>query len=346
MSMLENVPPVNGRRPAPGSSTSQQRAPGWLLIALGSGFGFLSGPFLSAVANHGRPVAGSLLATPVLLSIAAVFGWMADVLDGEPLRSTLVRVAAVLIGGGVLFMLPHSLALPAEGDFWWRTDAERWAVYSVPYPFVAWLVFSRSRRRWAALATCAAVAGCLASAWPKLLVGARAQTAVLMHDEIDVPAASLYAVGIPGARPTDGYFADDGTVSVTYTLDGYTHPAATTDAGYDIGLTVFPATDSSPCPDLSQILLNALPDGGGAGTADDEACRRLPDGRWRYAHEYDVNHVTQVERVGGYFIVLTANTHTTGLVEDLPVVFASLHHPTTREFVAIGLSDAFPSPLE
>jgi hypothetical protein len=362
MSMPEDQQPED-RRPAAVSNAPRGRpAPAWRLIVLGSGFGALSGPFLCAVVNHGEPVFGSLIAAPFLL-LGVLFLRAVVVLDQLPWRSALPKVVAVLIGGGVLFMLPRLLALPAPGDFWWRTDLERYAVYCVPFPLAAGLVFSRPGRRRFYAVVCAVAAACLVvSAWPKLHLGATAQTAAVLNRELGLPAAALYTVGIPGAHPTDGYYADDGAVSIAYTIDGYRHPTGTyTDVtvsgtqtsattfpvyiGYDVALTVYPAQANSPCPTIDGNLFSTLPDLYSGGT-DDGPCRQLPNGRWQYSAQGDTVHLTEVERIGDFYVALTVNTQTTGLARQLPLLFAGLHHPDAGELVALGLSRKVPSPVE
>lgn len=316
------------------------------LIALGPVIGTLSGPFLSAVVNHGRPGVASLVALPFFLLFGAIYLRTVMVRGGYPWPSALARAATALIGGGVLFMLPHSLALPAAGDFWWRTDTERWAVYSAPYLFVAWLAFARRGRRWIPTALIATLAAGLVMAWPKFELGATAQTAALLRNELNFPAASLYTVGFPGARPTDGYYADRSIVSITYAVSGYARSTSTrklvAPIGYDFALTVYPAgNDTSPCADLGDNLSWVLPDSYGT-FADYATCERLPNGRWQYSEQIEPGHVVQVERVGGYFIALTVNTQITGLEEQFPALFTGLHHPNAAELVAVGLDDNAP----
>lgn len=83
-----------------------------------------------------------------------------------------------------------------------------------------------------------------------------------------------------------------------------------------------------------------LPDGFGGGTF--ATCKQLPNGRWQYSENVDPAHLTQVERVGDYYIALTVNLQERTLVAQFPQLFAGLHHPSTDEFVAIGLSGNTP----
>jgi hypothetical protein len=199
---------------------------------------------------------------------------------------------------------------------------------------VSWLVFSRAKHRLIPLAACVAAAVCLVTAWPKLIVGATAQSATALRGELGLPAASLYTVSIPHADPTDGYFADGTTVSVSYNVVDPNKTSAR-NVGFDLALTVYPAHGTSPCPDLSETLSNVLlSDAVGAPGA--ETCRTLPNGRWRYTSEFNPDYVTEVERAGGYYMALTVDAQ--DVTTPFPQLFADTHHPDSAELLAIGLN--------
>lgn len=217
---------------------------------------------------------------------------------------------------------------------------ERYAVYCVPYPFVAWLVECRRPQRIPGLA-CIAVAGSLVLGWPWLHDRLHNQTADVLRHELGVPGPMLYTVDSPGAQPVGGYFLDDSGLSETYRIAGYSDPSNADYPGYDLVLTVFPVSAASPCGVIGNLLLDTT--GTIGGDPQSTTCATQANGMWSYGDGLD--DTTQIKRDAGYFVALTATDTASGLSSRFPAMFANLHHPSNAQLVAIGLAGP-PSALQ
>ena len=147
----------------------------------------------------------------------------------------------------------------------------------------------------------------------------------------------------PGGLPTSCAVSDPKSESATTsTVNGHTVTMTSSDyAGFDVSLTIIPARDATPCIDVGEALLDSV---GGVFDSHEITCQRESDGRWQYGSG-PFEDLTQIERVGGYFIALTVNFQAEGLEAHFNALFAGLHHPDDAGLVAIGLSHALPSPV-
>lgn len=332
--------------PAPTARHSGLRRRGlvpWL--AAGLGFGLVAGPLIALAFNHGgpRPAVVAIVAAPILV-LAALFVLVAIHFMRWPWRAALWRVSVVLLAGSVVFLLPNGLNPPATGDFWWTTVLEKYAISCLPYPFVAWLVMPGIRRRLAA-EVCLLLTAALALTWPVLLRGMRAQTADVLRHELGLPQSMLYVLEMPGVKNVGGYFHDDPAVSLSYRLPGSAHRAAADvpDLGYDVNIAVFPATKSSPCAQLPDILFSV--DG---FDRRGMSCVQTAAGLWRAVDDgafETLDDLTEVRIIDGDYVALTIGQQTGQFDDEFAVLFADLRHPTSAQLVEVGL-DSAPSPLE
>ncbi|WP_034268226.1 hypothetical protein [Actinospica robiniae] len=308
----------------------------WLAASLG--FGLVAGPVIGLAVNHGhpQPVVVTIVLAPLMV-LAALFVLVGVHYIHWTWRHALWRVLLVLLAGSVVFLLPNSLNLPATGDFWWATVLEKYAISCLPYPLVGWLVMPGIRRR-LAVEVCVLVAAALALTWPALLRGMRAQTADVLRHEINVPPSMLYVLEMPGAKTVAGYFHQNPAAWLGYRLPASAHQAATDgpDLGYDVTITVFPATKSSPCSQLPDIL-EKVDDFDRRGMS----CGQTAPGHWEAADDgtfETLDDATEVEVVGGDYVALTIAQKSRAFDDEFAVLFADLRHPTSAQLVQIGLA--------
>lgn len=280
----------------------------WLAASLG--FGLMTGPLIGLAVNHGspQPAVVAIVVAPIVV-LTGLFGLVAVHHMRWSWRSALWRVAAVFLAGSIVFLLPNSLNPPSTGDFWWTTVLEKYALSCLPYPFVGWLVMPGIRRR-LAVEVCVLLTAALALTWPVLLRGMRAQTADVLRHELGLPQSMLYVLEMPGAKNVGGYFYDDPAVSLSYRLPAAAHQAApdVPDLGYDVDVAVFPATKSSPCAQLPDILFSI--DG---FDRRGMSCAQTAAGVWRAADDgtfETLDDLTEVELIDGDYVALTIGQQT------------------------------------
>ena len=310
----------------------------WLAASLG--FGLVAGPLIGLAFNHGHPqsVVVTIVVAPLIV-LVALFVLVGVHYIHWTWRNALWRVLLVLLVGSVVFLLPNSLNLPATGDFWWATVLEKYAISCLPYPLVGWLVMPGIRRR-LAVEVCVLVTAGLALTWPALLRGLRAQTADVLRHEIGVPPSMLYVLEMPGAKPVTGYFYQDPAAWLGYRLPASAHQAAANgpDLGYDVTIEVFPATKSSPCSQLPDIL-----DDVDGFDRRGMSCGQTAAGHWQAADDGTfeaLDDMTEVEVIDGDYVALTIGQKSRAFDDEFAVLFADLRHPTSAQFVEIGLAGA------
>ena len=144
-------------------STTARR---WAAAAFG--FGLVSGPALWRAFDGFHRRTGDAVLRGLGYAAGFVLCWLLFALLAPrvfeiPRRRALVLTAVVLLGGGVLWLLPEGWSLQGHG---WA-GAAIWLGYTLPAPLVALAIFPGGSRRWRVGVPAALLA--LAPAWPTLL---------------------------------------------------------------------------------------------------------------------------------------------------------------------------------
>lgn len=276
-------------------------------------FGLISGPALWRAFDGFHRRTGEALFRGLGYTAGFVVCWLLFALFttkafGFPRRRALVVTAVVLIGGGVLWLLPEGWSFQGHG---WA-GVGIWLAYTLPFPLVALAVFPGTFRRFRIVVPVAL--SVLALAWPSLLhieasyerhrMGTEEQNLVLPH-------VSGYGITMFRRSP----------ISRVWMIDiGYTAFGEVDNSGdSDLIVSEWPWSPSTAgCLGLESILPHAPV----------QKCEQLSDSRQKLS---TAGGTTVIGRYGDLEIAMYAPYPWTGEVSmpfppaKLEALFASLH---------------------
>jgi hypothetical protein len=302
----------------------------WYIRSLS--FGPLAGVLLSVAVNHGHPGWPALVALVPLLVIFSVF--VSVTLDIEPWRQreVSIRVAAVLVGGSVLFVLPRFLTLAASGEFWQSSVVLRLLICTLPYPLVARLIRPRQQRgrapgAWAALVV-------IAASWPFLLAVTLSLSAQQVCHRAGEPRAMFLMINTPARYPASGYTRAGEVLWMAYDSAGGPGESGLDYDPDDLDMYIIPADQPTPCvaigPDMQLALGIAFP--------ESSRCTHPALNLWSIVDAPEDGAVTDIERYQGYYVALSVDAASANPLSPsaLPGLFATLHPATDAEIAHAG----------
>ncbi|MBR7833880.1 hypothetical protein KDL01_11420 [Actinospica durhamensis] len=309
----------------------RRAARSWLVDSLT--FGPVAGMALSVGVNHGHPGRSAYGAVPVLLLVYVLLVWITCQHQAWSRGETAVRVAALLIGGSALFVLPRALTLSAGGGPWEPSVLLRFLICCAPYPLVARLTRSRptaaeASAAWAALAV-------IALLWPPTLIGMRHVLAQQVRYELGEPSSMYLAIDAPPGRPAQGYIRSGAVIWMPYDSAG--GPPAFGAPDYspdDLDLFVFRATSATPCAVIGPLVSKTV----GSGSPAPGQCSRLAPNLWSIANVLDDGAVIDVEDYHGYFVALSVDPDSNEPLPGsaLPALLATVHQADDDEIARVG----------
>jgi hypothetical protein len=306
----------------------------WFLRSLA--FAPLSGVLLSIAVNHGHPWTFGLLALVPLLMIFGAFVSLTLDVEAWRRREVSARVAVVLVGSNVLFILPRSLTLPATGAFWQPSVLLRLLICVTPYPLVAWLARPHPAGRATTRAAWAAWAGLalIATSWPALLVGTQDFAAQQVRREIGVPSAMFLTIDNPPRDPATGYIRSGDALWTPYDSAGGPGAGGLDYDPDDLDMLVFPADEPTPCAVVGPLIQQAI----GIEFPESDRCTHPSANLWSIPGAPEEGAVTDIERYQGYYISLSVD----GASNDplpasaLPGLLATVHPASDAQIARTG----------
>ena len=297
-------------------------------------FGPPSGVLLSIAVNHWQFDLLALSAGVPVLVLYTMFVSLTMDVERWPWHEIAGRVAVVLLGGSVLFMLPRFLTLSATGHFWQSSVLARLLICCAPYPFAALLAgprqeFAVTLGAWVGLAA-------IALGWPFVIVEVRVLAAQTVRLDEGVPSAMYLMINAPSQDPADGYAHSGSALWMPFDPSG----GGGGDGGLDydpddLDMYVFPAGEATPCTVTDPIMQQAL----GIGFGGSTRCTRTSPGFWVIMSAPELGAVTEVERYRGYYVALSVDSASTHPIPPsaLPGIFATLHPASDAELARVGM---------
>lgn len=288
-------------------------APAHRWAAAAFGFGLVSGPALWRTFDGFHRRTGEAVFRGLGYAAGFVLCWMLFALLTTrvfeiPRRRALVLTAVVLLGGGVLWLLPEGWSLQGHG---W-VGVGIWLGYTLPAPLVALAFFPDGSRRWQVGVPAALLA--LALAWPPLLHLDASYERHRMAPEVQ----NLVLPHVPG-----------------YGISMFRRSPMSHVAMIDIGYTAFGEVDNSGDSDLIVSEWAWSPATAGCAGLESierqppvQGCEQLPGTRQKLT---TAGGTTVIGRCGALEIALYAPYPWTGEVSmpfppaKLETLFASLH---------------------
>ena len=312
----------------------------WLVRSLA--FGPPAGVLLSIAVNHWQFDPAALGAAVPLLLLATMFISLTLDVEAWPWWEVAGRIALVLLGGSVLFMLPRFLTLSAPGHFWQPSVLVRLLICCAPYPFAALLARPRQEPvvaigAWAGLAA-------IALGWPLVLVGMRVLAAQTVRIDIGAPSTMYLMISAPPRDPADGYAHSGSVLWMAFDADGGGGGASGLDYNPDnLDMYVFPADEATPCSVTDPLIQQAIGFDPGAPIT---GCAQTSPGFWVITSAPEPGAVTDVERYRGYYVALSVDSASNTPIPPsaLPGIFATLHPASDAELASAGMFDSWGWP--